>query len=59
MQAFIKDNKLIVNTMIQESEREELQEFIKNAETHGVSAETLYNIEGEKSGLAIKIKEEN
>jgi len=58
MQAHIKDDKLIVNTMIHKNEKEELLKFIENAEIHGVSAETLYNIEGEKSGIAFSIKEE-
>lgn len=58
MQAFIKNNKLIVNTMIHDNEKDELLDFIEKAEIHGVSAETLYNIEGDKSGIAFSIKEE-
>lgn len=58
MQAFIKDNRLIVNTMILDNEKDKLLDFIEKAETHPVSAETLYNIEGEKSGIAFEIKEE-
>lgn len=56
MQAHIKDNKLIVNTMIHDNEKEELLQFLKNAETRGVSAIPLYNIEGDKSGVAFQLK---
>lgn len=56
MQSFIKDNKLIVNTMIHDNERKELLDFLKVAEIRGVSATPLYNVEGNKSGIAFKLK---
>lgn len=57
MQAFIKDNRLVVNTQILSNEKAKLQEFIEKAETNGVSATTLYDIEGNKAGIAIEIVE--
>lgn len=57
MQAFIKDNRLVVNTQILSNEKAELQEFIEKAETNGVSATTLYDIKGNKAGIAIEIVE--
>lgn len=57
MQAFIKDNRLVVNTQILSNEKAELQEFIEKAEINGVSATTLYDIEGNKAGIAIEIVE--
>lgn len=57
MQAYIKDNKLIVNTMIQNDEIEDLQQYIEKASNNGVTPITLYNVEGEKSGIAFKIND--
>lgn len=59
MQAFIKDNRLVVNTQVLSNEKTELQEFIEKAETNGVSATTLYDIEGNKAGIAIEIQNSN
>lgn len=53
MQAFIKNDRLVINTQILDNEKAELQKFIEKAEANGVSATTLYDIEGNKSGLAI------
>lgn len=59
MQAFIKDNRLVINTQILSNEKAELQKFIEKAETNGVSATTLYDIEGNKAGIAIEIQNSN
>lgn len=59
MQAYIKDgNKLIINSMILEDEKEAFQDFIELVETGTVSTTVLYDIEGEKSGLQIEVEEE-
>lgn len=55
MQAFIKNDKLIVNTMIQPNEKELLLEFISKAISNGVTPVELYNIEGNVSGIGFNI----
>lgn len=54
MLAFIKDNKLIVNTQIHESEKEELLNFIENIDGKQIESEKLYDINGDISGIAFK-----
>jgi len=54
MLAFIKDNKLVVNTQIHESERDELLNFIENIDGKQVISEKLYDIDGNVSGIAFK-----
>lgn len=54
MLAFIKDNKLIVNTQIHESEKEELLNFIENIDGKQIESEKLYDINGNISGIAFK-----
>lgn len=54
MLAFIKDNKLIVNTQIHESEKEELLNFIENMDGKQIESEKLYDINGDISGIAFK-----
>ena len=54
MLAFIKDNKLVVNTQIHESERDELLNFIENIDGKQVITEKLYDIDGNVSGIAFK-----
>lgn len=54
MLAFIKDNKLVVNTQIHESERDELLDFIENIDGKQVISEKLYDIDGNVSGIAFK-----
>lgn len=54
MLAFIKDNKLVVNTQIHESEKDELLNFIENIEGKQIEAEKLYDINGDISGIAFK-----
>lgn len=58
MDAFIKDNKIIINTMIQENEKSDLLDFIEQAKTKEIISTPLYNIEGNVSGIAFKLKEE-
>lgn len=58
MQAYIKNNKLIINTMIQEDEEDNLNNFISKAIKYGVIPEVLYNTSGETSGIAFKTKGE-
>lgn len=55
MQAFIKDNKLIINNMINESEKADLIKFINNIENKAIKATILYDIEGNKSGISFQI----
>ena len=54
MLAFIKENKLIVNTQIHESEKEELLNFINSIEGKSIEFEKLYDIDGNVSGIAFK-----
>jgi len=54
MLAFIKDNKLVVNTQIHESEKDELLDFIENIDGKQVISEKLYDIDGNVSGIAFK-----
>ena len=54
MLAFIKDKKLVVNTQIHESERDELLDFIENIDGKQVISEKLYDIDGNVSGIAFK-----
>ena len=58
MQAFIKDNKLVVNTMIQDDERPDLLNYIEKLENSNLVPITLYNVEGDISGIAFKLEEE-
>lgn len=57
MQAFIKDNKLVVNTMIQDDERLDLLNYIEKLENSNLVPITLYNVEGNISGIAFKLEE--
>ena len=57
MQAFIKDNKLVINTMIQQDERPELLNYIEKIETSNIIPMTLYDVEGNISGIAFKLEE--
>lgn len=57
MQAFIKDNKLVVNTMIQDDERPDLLNYIEKLENSNLVPITLYNAEGNISGIAFKLEE--
>lgn len=57
MQAFIKDNKLVVNTMIQDDERPVLLNYIEKLENSNLVPITLYNVEGNISGIAFKLEE--
>ena len=56
MQAFIKDNKLVVNTMIQDDERPDLLNYIEKLENSNLVPITLYNVEGNISGIAFKLE---
>ena len=55
MQGFIKDNKLIVNTMIQKDEREEILDYIKKAKSRTIKLVELYDINGDISGISFEI----
>lgn len=57
MQAFIKDNKLVVNTMIQDDERPDLLNYIEKLENSNLVPIILYNVEGNISGIAFKLEE--
>lgn len=54
MLAFIKDDKLVINTQIHESEKEELLNFIEKIDGKQVESEKLYDIDGNISGIAFK-----
>jgi hypothetical protein len=56
MEAFIKDDKLIVNTMILDNEKDELLEYIKKAESRVIKPIKLYDVLGNISGVAFEIK---
>lgn len=51
MQAYIKDGNLIVNDLVQDSEKEPFNKFIYKAIKYGINTVALYNIEGEVSGI--------
>lgn len=51
MLAFIKNNKLIVNTQVHESEKEDLNNWIDNLRTGALKFKELYDIEGNISGI--------
>ncbi len=51
MLAFIKNNKLIVNTQVHESEKEDLNNWIDNLRTGALKFKELYDIEGNVSGI--------
>ena len=51
MQAYIKNGNLIVNDLVQDSEKEPFNKFIYNAIKYGIKTVALYNIEGEVSGI--------
>lgn len=55
MQAFIKENKLIINTMIQEDEKPDLLKYIEQIDYKKVEPIKLYDIEGNVSGIAFKL----
>lgn len=57
MQAFIKDDKLVINTMIQDDERPDLLNYIEKLENSNLVPITLYNVEGNISGIAFKLEE--
>ena len=57
MQAFIKDDKMVINTMIQQNERAELLDYINKIETSNIIPMTLYDVEGNISGIAFKLEE--
>ena len=57
MQGFIKDNKLIINTMIQADERDILLDYINNAENKNINLVKLYDIKGNVSGVSFEIEE--
>lgn len=59
MQAFIKDNRMIINSMILDDDREKLLDFISYIEDKDVKAIPLYNIKGDISGLAFEAEENN
>lgn len=55
MLAFVKDDKLVVNTQIHQCEKQELLNYIDLVNEYGVVTEQLYDIEGNVSGIAFKI----
>ena len=56
MEAFIKDDKIIINTMIQQNERDELLDYIQKAESRVIKPVKLYDVLGNISGIAFEIK---
>ena len=57
MQAFIKDNKMIINSMILEDDKEKLLDFINNIKDKEIKPIPLYNIDGDISGIAFEALE--
>ena len=55
MQAFIQNNSLIINSMIQENEKLDLLKFIEKTDYKTVKPVKLYDIEGNVSGIAFKL----
>lgn len=56
MQAYFKDNKLIINTMIFDNDKSELINFIKDTYIKKVIPEPLYDINGDISGISFKLE---
>lgn len=55
MQAFIKENRIIINDMINEGEKEDLLNYINKLESHKVITTPLYNISGDKAGISFEL----
>lgn len=56
MQAFIKENKLIVNSMIHSFDKPDLLKFIEQTKTKKIIPEPLYDINGNVSGISFKLE---
>lgn len=58
MLAFIKNNKLIINCQVHESEKEELNTFISNLDIEPLNYNKLYDINGDISGIEFYTSQE-
>lgn len=56
MQAFIKDDELIVNSQILDNEKEDLVKFTEKAEERGVEVIKLFDTEGNTAGVKFKMR---
>ena len=56
MQAFFKDNELIINSQILDNEKAKLVEFTDKAEERGVEVIKLYDTNGNTGGIKFKLK---
>lgn len=56
MQAYIKNDKLIINDMIQENEKQDFINFINNSIKYGILFKPLYDIKGDISGIEFNTK---
>jgi hypothetical protein len=59
MQAFLKDkNKIVVNSMIFDDEKQDMINFANSASENGVLITKLYDTEGNVSGVMFKLVKE-
>lgn len=56
MQAFIKDNKLIVNSIGHNFDKPDLLNYIKQTKYKKIISEPLYDINGDISGISFKLE---
>lgn len=54
MLAFIKENKIIINSEILTNEKSELLEFIEDIESKKLKAIKLYDVKGDVCGIAFE-----
>lgn len=55
MQAYIKNDKIIINTTIDDRDKDELLNFISKSKYKALLTEPLYDIKGNISGVSINI----
>ena len=55
MQAFLKDNELIINSQILDNEKEALVNFANLAEEKGAEAIKLYDTNGDVAGVKFRV----
>jgi hypothetical protein len=51
----VNDDKIILNTNIEDSNKEEILNFIEDSKNRKADIVPTYNIEGEISGLILKL----
>ena len=55
MLAYIKDDEIIINTMIFDNEKDKLVDFVNKSMVQSIKPIPLYNTSGDISGIAFKL----